>query len=449
MSSIPSVIASYLVNSVWEVTLVAGAGWLVSRMLIKLGPWVEHVIWVSTLGLAVLMPALPLLRWLLALLYIPHKIIEHPSIAFVADQSGAPNPESVYVLPAIVVLPLLSLYLSSLLYFAGRLAWSLHCTAILLREARSVSLTPQQDEIWRYCKRSFSLETARILSSRGISGPVTLGLRKPVLLMPVEFSAGCTSQDLFAALAHECAHIKRRDFQKNLFYEVTTLILAFHPIIWILKSYIAQTREMICDDMATERLIDSRSYSQSLLRLASMIAVTSRVSTSNAIGIFDANILEKRIMMMNIKKQRLNPALKYILIIPATLFLLSVAVGGAAMAVVIEPQSPSQVADQAKPYGHIYRIGKDVSAPVLISSKEPEFPESTRGGKDKFGGTCLIGLVVDSSGVVHDVHVKRSLRPDFDANAIKAVQQYRFTPATRSGEPVAVALSVEVNFKKF
>jgi TonB family protein len=69
--------------------------------------------------------------------------------------------------------------------------------------------------------------------------------------------------------------------------------------------------------------------------------------------------------------------------------------------------------------------------------------------KDKFEGKCLIGLVVDSSGVVHDVHVQRALRPDFDANAIKAVEQHRFKPATKSGEPLAVTVSVEVKFQKF
>jgi outer membrane biosynthesis protein TonB len=48
-----------------------------------------------------------------------------------------------------------------------------------------------------------------------------------------------------------------------------------------------------------------------------------------------------------------------------------------------------------------------------------------------------------------DVHVLRSLSPDFDANAIKAVEKYRFTPAKRFGRPVAVAMNVEVNFKKY
>jgi TonB family protein len=111
--------------------------------------------------------------------------------------------------------------------------------------------------------------------------------------------------------------------------------------------------------------------------------------------------------------------------------------------VAIAPQTTSQ------PYGQVYKVGKDVSAPKLTSSALPEYPESARKAKGKFEGTCVIGLIVDSSGVPHEVHITRSLGPDFDASAIKAVQQYRFNPATLAGEPVAVALSVEVRFQKF
>jgi TonB family protein len=451
MSSLPVFMASYVVNSIWEVALIAVAGWIVSRLLKRLGPQAEHLTWVSTLALAILMPALPFFRWLMAFLRVPDKGIGASSITLVAAQGDAAHVGGIYVLPAILVLPLLLLYAGSLLYFAVRLVWSLQGTARLLQQARPISLTPEQEEIWRECKRSFSVERARILSSSRISGPVTLGFREPVLLVPVGFAEGCTPQDFLAALAHECAHMRRRDFQKNIFYEVAGLLLVFHPVLWILKSHTAQTREMICDGMATERLIDSRSYTQSLLRLATRIAMASRVSTLHAIGIFDANILEKRVMMMHIKKQPLSSILKYGLIIPSTLFLLSIAAGGAAMAVVIEPQSPSQAADQAQPYGQIYQVGKDkdVSPPVPIFTKDPEFPKSARGKKGKFNGICVVSLVVDSSGAVHDVRVKRSLSPDFDASAIKAVQQYRFKPAMRSGEPVAVDLYVEVNFARF
>jgi TonB family protein len=449
MNSVFGFIVSYFINSIWEVALIAAAGWLVSRLLKKVGPQAEHIVWVSTLGLALLAPALPLFRWLLAFVHLPHAAGGHTSIAFVAAQGAALNQRGIYVLSAVLVGALLSLYFGALIYFAVRLVWSLRSTEGLLRLARPLLLTEEQEEIWRDCKRTFGLDTARILCSSRISGPVTLGLREPVLLVPDAFAADCAPQDLLAALAHECAHMKRRDFQKNLFYEVASLLLAFHPVIWILKIHIAQTREMICDAMATEGLIDSRRYTESLLRLATMVAVGSRVPTTHAIGIFDANILEKRIMMMNLKKPQLSSALKYGLVIPAAVFLLSVAVGGAAMAVEIETPASTQAVDQSQPYGQVYHLGKDVVAPVLISSTPPEFPEAARKKKDKFQGTCLIGLVVDSSGAVHDVHVKRSLRPDFDANAVKSVEQYRFKPAMRAGEPVAVALNVEVNFKRF
>ena len=419
------------------------------RLLKKLGPQVAHLTWVAALTLSILMPAFPFFRWVLSLLHSPYKVMGHSSISLVGAQSGALTMGSVYVLPENVVLPLLFLYSGSLLYFAVRLAWSLRCTARLLGQAHPLLLTPQQEEIWSDCKRSFSLDSARILSSSRISGPVTLEFREPVLLVPVEFVESSTSQDFLAALAHECAHMRRRDFQKNLFYEIASLLLVFHPVVWMLKSHIAQTREMICDGMATDGLIDSRRYTESLLRLATMVAVGSRAYPSHAIGIFDANILEKRIMMMNLNKPRVSSALKYGLVIPATVLLLSVAVGGAAMAVVIEPQASTQAAEQAQPFGQVYKIGKDVKAPVLISSVEPEYPEAARKAKDKFGGICQVGFVVDSSGVVHDVHVKRSLRPDFDAKAVEAVEQYRFKPAMRAGEPVAVALNVQVNFQKF
>lgn len=449
MSSISGFVASYFVNSAWEVALIGGAGWLVSRLQKKLGPQAEHIAWVSTLVLAIVTPALPFFRQLLRLLYVPRAAGGHSSIALIAAVGDRLSFTGIHVLPASFAVALLSLYFGSVFYFAVRFVSSLHCTTVLLRQARPLLLTPDQDEIWRHCKRWFSVDMARILSSPEVSGPVTVGLRELILLVPEEFAADCTSQELLAALAHECAHMKRRDFQKNLFYEIASLLVAFHPVTWMVKSHIAQTREMVCDGLATERLIDSRSYIQALLRLATMVAMRSRVSPSQAIGIFDANILKKRIMMMKLSKPHISSALKYGLVIPATLLLLSAAVGGAAMAFTVEPQPSLQTVNQPQSYGQVYRIGKEVSAPVLVFSKPPEFPKSALGGKDKFDGTCLIALVVDPSGAVHNVHVLRSLRPDFDANAVKTVEQYRFKPAMRSGEPVAVALNVEVHFAKF
>ncbi len=163
----------------------------------------------------------------------------------------------------------------------------------------------------------------------------------------------------------------------------------------MVKAKIAQTREMICDGIATEKLIDSHAYTQSLLRLATMVSLSSRVSPTHAIGIFDANILEERIMTMQAKKRHFSLFVKYGLILPAALLLFSVAAGAGAMAVAIAPQTTPQAADQDKPYGQVYKIGKDVSAPKLISHVEPEFPQSAKdAGDSSRERVCLAWLLM-------------------------------------------------------
>jgi protein TonB len=113
-------------------------------------------------------------------------------------------------------------------------------------------------------------------------------------------------------------------------------------------------------------------------------------------------------------------------------------------AVSIEPQAQSsQSASRA------YHVDGDVSAPKLVWSTDPVYPKSARKGKGPFEGVCVVRARLNASGMPTDVEVVRSLAPDFDSSAVKAVRQYRFSPAMRSGVPVPVAITIEVNFKKY
>jgi TonB family protein len=443
MTSFVCAVASYLVNSAWEVPLIAAMGWIASRVLRRLGPAVEHVAWVSTLVLSVLAPALPFWRWLSGLIDSVAGLHEQFTVTLVAGNGAAASAANAPFLSPRIIYILLGLHTAALLYFAGRLGWSLRRTVWIFREASPMALDASKEGIWRRCLRILSIADASVLESERVTGPVTISLRRPVLLLPPGFMEMCDDDDFFTAIAHECAHIARRDFQKNLLYEVASLTIAFHPVTWIVKSQIAETREMICDEVATSRVIDSEKYTESLIRLAAMVSSSALSSSFHAIGIFDANILEKRIMMIQAKKRQFSLWVRYGLIVPSALVLLSAAIGAGRMAVAIAPQ------DSTKTSKEVYKIGKDVSAPVLIFSADPEFPKSERGKKDKFEGTCLVGLTLDENGMPQDVHVVRSLRPDFDRQAIEAVQQYRFKPAMKAGTPVAVSLKVEVNFQRF
>src|SRR5271156_2403173 len=147
MNSLVCSVASYLVNSVWEVSLIGGAGWAVSRLLKRLGPQLEHVAWVVTLWLAILTPALPLWRWLLSAVSMSRGVAENLSIVFVAAEGGRSNAGSVALLSPTLILILMVFYAIALSYFAVRLASSLYLTTRVLREACPLSLDPAKDSL--------------------------------------------------------------------------------------------------------------------------------------------------------------------------------------------------------------------------------------------------------------------------------------------------------------
>ena len=74
---------------------------------------------------------------------------------------------------------------------------------------------------------------------------------------------------------------------------------------------------------------------------------------------------------------------------------------------------------------------------------------SAEARRQQQGGTVVLALVVDKLGLPQEVQVLRSTVHGLDKNAIKAVKQHRFKPATEKGMPVAVSLNIQVPFQLF
>ena len=83
-----------------------------------------------------------------------------------------------------------------------------------------------------------------------------------------------------AALAHECAHLARRDFAKHLIYEYASAAVAYHPAVWMMRRRIAATRELVCDEMAAGVVGNRPEYAASLLRLATAMARACRLNVA-------------------------------------------------------------------------------------------------------------------------------------------------------------------------
>jgi protein TonB len=94
--------------------------------------------------------------------------------------------------------------------------------------------------------------------------------------------------------------------------------------------------------------------------------------------------------------------------------------------------------------GGIYHVGGGVSAPQVIDSPDPEFSEEAR--KAKYQGTVVVRCVVGVDGRVHDAHISRAVGMGLDERAIEAVHRWRFVPAKKDSQAVAVLIDVEVNF---
>ena len=98
-----------------------------------------------------------------------------------------------------------------------------------------------------------------------------------------------------------------------------------------------------------------------------------------------------------------------------------------------------------KPLAGVYRVGGGVSAPRVLYSPDPEYSDEARNAK--YQGVCVLSIIVGPDGLPRDIKVFRSLGMGLDEKAVEAVKQWKFEPAKKNGQPVPVAINVEVDFR--
>jgi len=86
-----------------------------------------------------------------------------------------------------------------------------------------------------------------------------------------------------------------------------------------------------------------------------------------------------------------------------------------------------------------------ITAPKGTYMPQPEYTDQAR--RKKISGSVLLSLIVTADGTVKDPEVKKSLDAGLDKRAMETVKQWKFEPATKDGQPVAVRISVEVTFR--
>ncbi len=106
-----------------------------------------------------------------------------------------------------------------------------------------------------------------VYESPRVSEPFLAGLRRPRIYLP----AGLTGPGRACVLAHERAHLRRRDHWTLAVWTVLTAVHWYNPLVWLACRAAARDLETACDEAAVRALGDERraDYSETLLALAS------------------------------------------------------------------------------------------------------------------------------------------------------------------------------------
>ena len=151
---------------------------------------------------------------------------------------------------------------------------------------------------WRLCRK---VDTAvrykgNIFQSENVSSPFVLGIIKPRIYLPFNMNG----QDLEHVVAHEQAHIRRKDhWWKPLGFLLLT-IHWFNPLMWLAYVLLCRDIELACDEKVIKELGNEQraDYTQALVACS----VNRRMIAACPLAFGEVGVKERVKSVMNYKK---------------------------------------------------------------------------------------------------------------------------------------------------
>jgi uncharacterized protein (TIGR03435 family) len=309
-------IASGLLNHLWQSTLVAVVAWLATlalrrdRAAVRYGVWLAASLkflvplaWLTTLGARI--------GWrpVLVASFVPYQVM--------VETSRGPWPEQAVrfsAMPAAVsmthrffmVLP----YALLGVWAAGTLAliaiWMVRWRRISTIARASTPLTrgPVVDALRRIETRLGVTRPIAIVTSSGSLEPGVFGILAPALVWPSRLDEHLSAEQIDAILAHEVTHVRRFDNLGALVHLCAQAIFWFHPMVWWIGARLVDERERACDEEVLGVGSERHTYAESILKTCRLVVESPLVCVS---GVTGAD-LKKRIE--HIMTNEVRPGLK-------------------------------------------------------------------------------------------------------------------------------------------
>lgn len=290
----------FFVEMAWKSALIAGAAlafatFLRSRaaadraLVLRIGVAMLLLLPLIAVGLPALeivafaapeaMPAMP---------YVP--VPELAMADFGAPPPAAPEP-TIWDDPTPLVL---LAYLGGLAMIGSRLLAGLWLLNRWTRTARTVDCPDWLAAFERVRWAAGNAESIRLLASDGVTSPLSWGWRRPVILLDTDTLGHPDDAD--AILAHEVAHIARRDWQVLMLARLVATLFWFNPLVWLLEREVIQQAEEAADLEAAQRMEPAR-YAETLLSWAQVngaIPANSIAPSTSALGRRVRAVLDRR-----------------------------------------------------------------------------------------------------------------------------------------------------------
>jgi beta-lactamase regulating signal transducer with metallopeptidase domain len=408
VDAISGLLMTYLVNAVWQVPAVAIVAALCSRLMRRTRAVDTHRLWVAALLLSTLLPLLSLGNTV-GVLGTTATVAKQ----FHGDMASSSSNGSTHIFSwfgtgahrqPLFFVPFLTWllaggYTASFGYSVAHLGWAWRKTIRFHAASRVRPLPDHLAKVMEKLVAAFRCPSVQVLYSAETAVPVTMGFRRPMLVLPEKFFANVTEAEFSSAICHELAHIRRHDFGSNLIYELLSLPLSIHPATAIIKDRIGQTRELVCDEMAAAHVANRAAYARSLLNIAQSICEGPSPSASTyALGLFDTNTLEVRIMTLLDKTKPASKSLRTVLVAVASVLLAVTAVAVSTYAVQIA--QPNDKAANLTPFAGTWTAQFQGKSFVTLTMKED---------RGNLTGTCMhtVSMAEDDQGRLTRVEEKQ------------------------------------------
>ena len=139
--------------------------------------------------------------------------------------------------------------------------------AVMVRRLRGERLAPQPSVDALLDRFGFRRDP-KICATKSRRAPLTFGVVHPTVLLPEDMEAGDARFQL--VLAHELAHIRRRDCLRKALFAACCCICWWNPLVWLMTVLASRDMELACDEAVLRALGPSckKAYALTLLDMA-------------------------------------------------------------------------------------------------------------------------------------------------------------------------------------